>query len=131
MEQQIINKGKNKALIVIFLIIGLSILISVFTQLTLDTFSQEKLIQSVVRLLLNIGLLYATYVGMKWAKITISILLVLAILLSLVSIIAFISNSNLIGTLLLSAVSAVYSYALYFFNIDKDFKAFFEYQKNK
>jgi hypothetical protein len=126
-EQGTIEKGRRKTLTVIFALIGFSILISVFSQLMSQTSSQQKMSQDIIRLILEIGLYYAIFLGKNWARIIMTILFSLGIFISVVSMISLFGKTP--GAFIMLILVIVYGFAIYFFNLDKDFKSFFENQK--
>ena len=122
-----IEKGKKKTVTIYFLLIGLSLFITFVSHLTFKPLSENEIIKEVFRLGVEIGLLAAIYKGHNWAKVIITILFLLGIILGIVPVITLISITYL-GWFMV-VLLGIYGYALYFFNGDKDFLEFFKYQK--
>lgn len=115
--------GKIKAIKLFIVMVGISFLFMIFPYLMHKSLTSKE----IIRLVLTLGLYYAVYIGKNWAKKLLIVLLFIAILILLPSIIVLISTT-LLGLLLLIPLFA-YSYLIYFLIADKDFAAFFEYQK--
>ena len=122
-----IEKGKKKTVTIYFLLIGLSLFIAFVSHLTFKPLSENEIIKEVFRLGIEIGLLAAIYKGHNWAKVIITILFLLGIILGIVPMITLISKTYLGWFMVI--LLGIYGYALYFFNGDKDFLEFFKHQK--
>lgn len=125
-NKEIADKGKLKTMIIFFVLIGLSIASMVFSHLTFRSFTIKEVTKELIRFCLEIGLYYAIFNGKKWARTLITILYAISILISFLAILSF---GNPIVTVTFMVLILAYGYAIYFFNGDKDFKIFFELQK--
>ena len=119
--------GKKKALQLFYILMGLSLVITIFSFLTHKSLTTQELVREVVRFTFTIGLCYAIYLGKSWAKVVTIVLFAIALLLLLFGLIALINDSPFALTLLIPIT--IYSYAVYFLTADKDFAAFFKYQR--
>ncbi|MBN1990560.1 MAG: hypothetical protein JW783_14245 [Bacteroidales bacterium] len=126
-EKDIAEKGRRKTLNVFYVLIGLSIFVIIFSHLTFKPVNAREIAQELIRIGLEIGLYYAIFLGKNWARTLMTILYILGIILGFFSMIALLGKSP-VGLILLIMI-LVYGFAVYFFNADKDFKTFFEYQK--
>jgi len=125
-ENQIANKGKLKAVIIVLILIGLSLASMIFAHLTFRDFTTKEISKELIRFALELGIYYAILKGKKWARVIITILFSFGILISFIAIISFCYT---IVNLVFMALILSYAYAIYFFNADKDFKIYFESQK--
>ena len=126
-EKKIAEKGRKKTLNVFYILIGLSISVIVFSHLTFKPVNSKEIFKELLRFGLEIGLYYAIFIGKNWARVLMTILYIVGIVISIFSMIALLDKSP-VGLILLILI-CVYGFAVYFFNADKDFKTFFEYQK--
>jgi dolichyl-phosphate-mannose--protein O-mannosyl transferase len=85
------------------------------------------LIRQTIRFLLTVGLLYATYIGKKWAKIVTIILFSLALLGAIYAILTSL-ELPFINTIPFYVMIFVYGNGISHFGFSKSYNAFFEYQ---
>lgn len=126
-EKELAEIGRKKTMNVFYILIGLSISVIIFSHLTFKPVNAKEITKELIRLGLEIGLYYAIFLGKNWARTLMTILYIVGILISIFSMIALLGKSP-VGLILLILVF-VYGFAVYFFNADKDFKTFFEFQK--
>lgn len=126
-EKEVAEKGRKKTLNVFYILIVLSISVIIFSHLTFKPVNIKEITKEIIRLGLEIGLYYAIFIGKSWARTLMTVLFIIGILISIISMISLLGKSQ-VGLILLILIF-VYGFAVYFFNADKDFKTFFEYQK--
>lgn len=122
-----IEKGKKKAIVVFSFLISLSVSMIMISHFTFKPLSENEIIKEVLRIGFEIGLFFAIFNGKNWAKVILTILILLGIILSIAPMITLINESSL-GWLMIILI-AIYGYTLYFINGDKDFLEFFKYQQ--
>ena len=88
---------------------------------------EGKLFQQLIRLALTFGLMYLVYIGKHWAKMLLSVLLVLGIVVAVIGVFSAMDSFGAISVLILMA--SVYGYTLYFMNALDEFDEFQMYQR--
>lgn len=126
-EKENAEKGRKKTLKVFYLMIGISISVMTISFLTFKQLNATEIVKVLVRLGFEVGLFFAVFAGKNWARTVLTILYIIGILISLFTMFAIIDKSP-IGFVMLILV-LIYGFAVYFFNVDKDFKSFFDYQR--
>ncbi|MFT5846178.1 MAG: hypothetical protein ACJARX_001324 [Psychroserpens sp.] len=86
-----------------------------------------KLLQQIIRFLLTVGLLYAAYIGKKWAKIIVVILFSITVLGAIFGI-ATTLELPFINTVPFYVMIFVYGNGISHFGFSKSYKTFFDYQ---
>ena len=127
-EKESAEKGRKKTMNVFYALLGLSISLMFFSHLTFKPVNGPEIIKEIIRLCLSIGLYYAIYIGKNWAKKLFTILCILGMLIGLISMFLLVRESP--AALIMVVLVGIYGYAVHFFNYDRDFLAFFEYQKS-
>lgn len=126
-----IESGKKKTLIIIYTLLGFSVL-SIMARFI---FGQPNMLDSLkssrgLILIVEIGLYYFLFIGKEWARSVITILLSIGFIFGTFAILGFLSKS-FIAVIMFILLNSVFGYAIYYFNTDKIFFAFFNHQKNK
>jgi hypothetical protein len=126
-EKEKADIGREKTINVFIGIIALSLFFIVYSHFSFKPLNAKEIVKESIRIILQCGLFYAIFTGKNWAKGTYTVLAVLAALLS-IFLIATVLKFSTTGLVLL-IMTGGYLYGIYFFNFDKDFNSFFEYQK--
>lgn len=119
-------RGKKKVIFLIVSIIVFSIASQIIALATFKQFTVGRFYLAILRLLLEIGLLWAVYSGRAWARYVSVFIFSISLIFILVFSIPLI-KASLLG-LVMFPVFILYGYALYLLLWDKDFLSFFEYQ---
>jgi len=120
--------GRKKTLTVLYIMIGFSLAVAIFSFLTFKPLNINEVVKEIVRLGLSIGMFYSVYIGKTWARTVLIVLLIIGILISFVGMLSLLRLGP-VG-LVMVPVIAIYGYIVWFLFADKDFLLFFEYQKN-
>jgi hypothetical protein len=121
-----IKRGKKKLINFIVFFIILSIASKIFAYSTFNTFTVGGMYKTVIGFILEIGLLYAVYLGRAWAKYILVLLLAIGLLFGLIQTIPLL-KVTLLG-LIMFPLFILYAYGLFLLLVDKDFSSFFDYQ---
>ncbi|MEM5564930.1 hypothetical protein WNY78_07430 [Psychroserpens sp. AS72] len=119
--------GKKRTILISISVLLISIHTIYFYHSIRPEVDGMKLLQQIIRFLLTVGLLYATYIGKKWGQIITVILFGLAIV---GAIIGFLSTLDVpfINTIPFYVMIFIYGIGISHFGFSKSYKAFFEYQ---
>lgn len=95
-----------------------------------DTFGGDisKLYQQIIRFVLTVLLMWAILEGRRWAKILMTVLLTLAIILGIY---AFFIPSTLNQMIPFIVMIFIYTLAVCYLNFSEDFKEYLEFKKSQ
>lgn len=119
--------GKRRTILISISLLIISIYTIYYYHSVRAEVDSIKLIQQIIRIFLTVGLLYAAYIGKKWAKIIIVILFSIAVLGAIFGIITTL-ELPFINTVTLYVMIFVYGNGISHFGFSKSYKAFFKYQ---
>lgn len=120
------EKGRKKTINFMIIIVVSLFLFSIITLSVSNKFDDRGLMKVFFRFIFLSGLLYAIYLGKNWARVLLTILLVIGIGLGFIMFIMLISKIFL--AFLFLAIVGFYGYMIYYFYADKDFLNFYNYQ---
>lgn len=115
--------GKKRTILISISILLVSLHTIYFYYSIRPDLETKKLVQQIIRFLLTAGLLFAVYKGKNWAKITLLILLSIAVVGAIVAAVTL--EQSIINKVPLFVMIFVYSMAIYHFSVAKSFKYFF------
>ena len=122
--------GQQKMTRFIYIIISLSIALKALAYISFRIPLTTTILMDLGKLALQIGLLYTVYSGRNWAKYLLTGAYGIGILFILGSTDLFMLNP-MVGIPTILALISLYSYGIYLFNFDKDFRDFFDLQEFK
>ena len=127
MMDELAKIGKRRTIIISISVLMVSIHTIYYYHSLRPEVDSIKLIQQIIRLFLTVGLLYAAYIGKKWAKIIVVILFSIAVLGAIIAI-ATSLELPFINTIPFYVMIFVYGNGISHFGFSKSYKAFFKYQ---
>ena len=125
---ELARHGRGQTIAISISIILISMFVIAFYHIPQDSVDPKKFFQQIVRFVLTLALLYFLFKGKNWARITLLVLFLLAILSGLILLFIPFPVAAKIPILVMIIIYGLGTYKLYF---SKSFKAYFTYLNTK
>ena len=125
---ELARHGRGQTIAISISIILISMFVIAFYHIPQDSVDPKKFFQQIVRFVLTLALLYFLFKGKNWARITLLVLFLLAILSGLILLFIPFPVAAKIPILVMIIIYGLGAYNLYF---SKSFKAYFTYLNSK
>jgi hypothetical protein len=125
---ELARQGRSQTIAISISVILISMFVIAFYHIPQDSVDPKKFFQQIVRFVLTLALLYFLFQGKNWARITLLVLFVLAMLSALIMLFIPIPLAGKIPLLVMIIIYGLGAYNLYF---SKSFKAYFTYLNSK
>lgn len=125
---ELARQGRSQTIAISISIILISMFVIAFYHIPQDSVDPKKFFQQIVRFVLTLALLYFLFQGKNWARITLLVLFLLAILSGLILLFIPFPVAAKIPILVMIIIYGLGTYNLYF---SKSFKAYFTYLNTK
>lgn len=125
---ELARQGRSQTIAISISIILISMFVIAFYHIPQDSVDPKKFFQQIVRFVLTLALLYFLFQGKNWARITLLVLFLLAILSGLILLFIPFPVAAKIPILVMIIIYGLGTYKLYF---SKSFKAYFTYLNTK
>lgn len=125
---ELARQGRSQTIAISISVILISMFVIAFYHIPQDSVDPKKFFQQIVRFVLTLALLYFLFQGKNWARITLIVLFLLAILAGLIALFIPVPLTAKVPFLVMIIIYGLGAYNLYF---SKSFKAYFTYLNSK
>lgn len=125
-EKEYVEIGRKTTLALLWIFVVLFIATSLSSYLIFDTLASKSTVLILIILGIEIGLFYAVYHGINWARGLLSFLIIMSPFLGAVG-----HLGTSLNTPLLLLLFFLYLFVMYFLFLDKCFKKFFDSRRKK